>query len=271
VTSASTVPPSEASTTDFSSLASVAGRVAIVTGAGQGIGRVLASALAANGAVSVIAELNAEKANAVAGAIRRAGGRALALAADVANPESVELMARRTFDEFGRIDVLINNAGILSTLKMRPFCEIPLEEWESVLRVNVTGVMLACRAVVPFMQKAKWGRIINMSSASVLLGRPNYLHYTTSKAALIGMTRSMARELGGYGITVNALMPGAIQTEIPRETVTPEQRQAITAMQCIQRVEVPEDIIGAVLFLASEGSRFMTGQTMNVDGGAAHI
>ncbi len=180
-------------------------------------------------------------------------------------------MAAATLDAFGRIDVLINNAGIFSTLAMRPFEEIPLAEWEAVLRVNVTGAMLCARAVTPAMRRAQWGRIINMSSGSILLGRPNYLHYTTSKAALVGMTRSMARELGRDGITVNAILPGAVETEIPRQTVTPEQRARITSLQCVPRAQVPDDLVGVVLFLASEGSAFMTGQSLNLDGGATHL
>jgi len=256
---------------DFDSLTGVEGRVVIVTGAGQGIGRVFAHAFAAYGAVAVVADLDAGKAQEVAQEIRRQGGQAMAAAVDVGSDESLQAMARVVFDAYGRIDVLVNNAGIFSTLAMRPFWEIPLDEWNQVMHVNITGVMLASRAVVPYMRQARWGRIINMSSASILMGRPNYLHYTTSKAALVGMTRSMARELGEDYITVNAVMPGAVQTEIPRATVTAGQREAIVARQCVPRPQVPQDLVAAVLFLASEGSRFMTGQTMNLDGGASHI
>jgi NAD(P)-dependent dehydrogenase (short-subunit alcohol dehydrogenase family) len=262
---------SEVDAIDIRALTGIEGRVAIVTGAGQGIGRAFARALGAAGGIPVIAERNMERGQAVAKEIEQTGGRAIAVETDVADLASVQAMVERTVGELGRIDILINNAGIFSTLTMRPFEEIPLDEWDEVMRVNVTGVMLGCRAVLPHMRRAKWGRIINMSSGSVLLGRPNYLHYTTSKAALIGMTRSMARELGGDGITVNAIMPGAVKTEIPRRTVTPEQRARITAMQCIPRVQEPVDLVGAMLFLASEGSRFMTGQSINIDGGATHL
>jgi len=256
---------------DVDALRGIEGRVAIVTGAGQGIGRTFAKALAQADAISVIAERNAERGEAVAAEIRQSGGRALAIETDVAMPESLEAMAQRVAQEFGRIDILINNAGVFSTLAMRPFEQIPLDEWEAVMRVNITGAMLGCRAVLPHMRRAKWGRIINMSSGSILLGRPNYLHYTTSKAALIGMTRSMARELGADGITVNAILPGAVVTEIQRETVTPEQRTRITSLQCIPRAQVPNDLVGVMLFLASEGSGFMTGQSLNLDGGATHL
>jgi 3-oxoacyl-[acyl-carrier protein] reductase len=259
------------STINFSALTGVQDRVVIITGAAQGIGRVFAHAFAAYGAVVVVADLNIAKARTVAGEIQARGGRAQAAEVDVGDHASLESMARNVFDAHGRIDVLVNNAGIFSTLDMRPFWEIPLEEWDQVIHVNITGVMYACRAVVPYMRRAGWGRIINMSSASVLLGRPNYTHYTTSKSSLIGMTRSMARELGHDSITVNAVMPGAVQTEIPRATVTPAQREAIVARQSVPRAQVPQDLVGAVLFLASEGSRFMTGQVMNLDGGAAYV
>src|SRR4029434_10386609 len=175
--------------------------------------------------------------------------------------------AKAVEGELGRIDILINNAAIFSTLEMRPFDQIPLEEWEAVLRVNVTGAFLCARAVVGAMRRAKWGRIINMASGAVTLGRPNYLHYITSKAALEGMTRSMARELGADGITVNSILPGATFTEIERKTVTPQQKERIISMQCVPRAETPEDLVCAVLFLASEASSFVTGQSINLDGG----
>ncbi len=245
-------------------------RVAVITGAGQGLGRAFAKALAQAGAVAIIAERNVERGEAVAAEIAAAGHRARVIATDVADPDSVARMAGSVADAFGRLDILINNAAIFSTLEMRPFDEIPLAEWEAVLKVNVTGAFLCARAVVPAMRQAKWGRIINMASGAVTLGRPNYLHYITSKAALDGMTRALARELGPDGITVNAILPGATFTEIPRATVTPEQKQRIVAMQCIPRAQTPEDLIGTILFLASDASAFLTGQAITVDGGATH-
>lgn len=249
---------------------SLAGRVAVVTGAGQGLGRAFAKAFAATGAVAVIAERNGERGEAVAAEIAAAGGKARAITTDVADPASLESMMTIVERAYGRVDILINNAAIFSTLDMRPFEQIPLAEWEAVLKTNVTGPFLCCRAVLPVMRRAKWGRIVNMASGAVTLGRPNYLHYITSKAALVGMTRSMARELGGDGITVNAILPGAIFTEIERKTVTPEQKERIVAMQCIPRSEVPEDLVGTVLFLASDASAFLTEQALTVDGGATH-
>jgi 3-oxoacyl-[acyl-carrier protein] reductase len=242
-------------------------RVVIVTGAGQGIGRVFAKAFAKAGARVVIAEVNESKAEAVAEEILRENGQVLAVTTDVADPASIEEMIGVVEDEWGRIDVLINNAGIFSTLEMRPFDQIPLDEWERVLRVNLTGPFLCARAVLPAMRRAQWGRIINVASGAVRLGRPNYLHYIATKAALAGMSLSMAREVGKEGITVNAILPGATFTEIERKTVTPEQKERIVAMQCIPRPEVPEDLVGAVLFLASDASRFVTGQSINLDGG----
>jgi NAD(P)-dependent dehydrogenase (short-subunit alcohol dehydrogenase family) len=242
-------------------------RVIIITGAGQGIGRVFAKAFAKVGARVVIAELNEQRAEAVAEEILRADGQVLAITTDVADPASIEETVRIVENEWARVDVLINNAGIFSTLEMRPFDQIPLDEWERVLRVNLTGPFLCARAVLPAMRRAKWGRIINIASGAVRLGRPNYLHYIATKAALAGMSLSMARELGADGITVNAILPGATFTEIERKTVTPEQKQRIVAMQCIPRAEVPEDLVGAVLFLASDASAFVTGQSINLDGG----
>lgn len=245
-------------------------RVAVVTGAGQGIGRVFARSLAAAGHAVVIAERNAARADAVAAEIGAAGGTALPVETDVASEPSVEAMASAAVERFGRLDVLVNNAAIFSTLEMRPFDRIPLEEWEQVLKVNVTGPFLCARAVLPAMRQGGFGRIINIASAAVTLGRPNYLHYIASKAALVGMSRSMARELGADGITVNAILPGATYTEVERKTVTPEQKQRIVAMQCIPRPQVPEDLVGALLFLASDAAGFVTGQALTVDGGATH-
>src|SRR5215468_7893134 len=250
--------------------ASLDGRVAIITGAGQGIGRAFAKAFAAEGAIPIIAERNRERGEAVAAEIVAASGQARAITTDVADPKSVAAMAKEVEAAYGRIDILINNAAIFSTLEMRPFDQIPLQEWDQVLRVNVTGPFLCSRAVVPAMRRAQWGRIINMASGAVSLGRPNYLHYIASKGALDAMSRSMARELGRDGITVNAILPGATFTEIERKTVSPEQKERIIAMQCIPRAEGPEDLVGTVLFLASGASGFLTGQAITVDGGATH-
>jgi 3-oxoacyl-[acyl-carrier protein] reductase len=243
------------------------GRVAIVTGAAQGLGRAFAGRLHQEGARVAVADLDLDRATAVCAEL---GDRnALAVQVDVANPDSVGLMAERVREEFGVIDTLVNNASIFSTLEMRPFDQIPLEEWDLVMGVNVRGAFLCSRAVVPGMRSVGKGKIINISSATVFIGRPHYLHYVTSKAAVIGLTRALATELGPAGITVNAITPGATETEVPRRTVTPAQVEKIIASQAIKRRERPADLVGTVAFLASSDSDFITGQTINVDGGAA--
>ncbi len=248
----------------------VTGRVVIITGAGQGIGREYARQFAAGGAHAIIAEANLERARAVEAEITAAGGSALAIHTDVGDPASVEAMVAEVTRTHGRVDVLVNNAGIFTSLKMKPFEEIPFDEWERVLRVNITGCYLTARAVTPSMRAQNWGRIINITSGSVPLGVRNYLHYVTSKSALIGMTNSMARELGAVGITVNAVQPGGTFTEVPRETLTDEGKARLIASQCIPREEVPMDLVGLVMFLSSPAASFITGQTIAVDGGLTH-
>jgi 3-oxoacyl-[acyl-carrier protein] reductase len=250
---------------------SPASRVVVITGAAQGLGRAYAIRFAKEGHRVVILDLQTQALERVALELRALGATCLALTVDVSDVGSVERAAAAIEQEFGRCDVLVNNAAIFSTITMRPFEQIPVDEWVRVLNVNITGTFLMTRAVVPLMRRHRWGRVINVSSAAFLMGRPNYLHYTTSKAALVGMTRSLARELGPDGITVNALLPGATDTEIPRETVTPEQKRQQIAMRCIQREEGPQDLEGVVSFLASDDSAFVTGQSLVVDGGYCFV
>jgi 3-oxoacyl-[acyl-carrier protein] reductase len=242
-------------------------QVAIVTGGGQGLGRAFALAFAAEGARVVIAERNAERAAAVAEEIEAAGGQALAIATDVASEESTQAMAATTLERWGRIDVLLNNAAIFSTIKMRPFDQIPVQEWDDLMAVNVRGVWLCCKAVAPAMREQRRGKIINIASVVFDLGRANYLHYVASKGAVIGITRGVASELGDYGVNVNAISPSSTQTEVPRETVTREGAVAFAQNQTIKRVQAPADLVGTAIFLASSDSDFITGQTINVDGG----
>lgn len=249
---------------------SVAGRVVIITGSGQGIGREYAREFAAAGAIPVVTDVNEAGVERVAKEIEGAGGTVLAHPADVSDPAAVERLAEAVLDEYGRIDALINNAAIFSSLKMRRFDRIPFEEWERVIKVNVTGCYLMARAVLPAMLQAQWGRIVNIMSGAVPLGVPNYLHYVTSKAALVGMTNALARELGPEGITVNAVQPGGTFTEIERETVTLEGKARVIANQCIHRAGVPMDLVGLLIFLATEASGFITGQTIACDGGLTH-
>jgi 3-oxoacyl-[acyl-carrier protein] reductase len=245
----------------------LAGRVAIVTGAGQGIGRTYAQRLVAEGAGVVVAELNETTGKAVTEGLAAGGGRALFVRTDVADEASCREMAAATVRQFGRIDVLVNNAAVFSTIRMKPFWELSVAEWDELMAVNARGVWLASKAVVPQMQAQRAGRIINMSAGVVFNGRPHYLHYVASKGAVLSMTRAMARELGDFGITVNCITPGATYTEVPRETVTHDQKAAITRMLCLKRPEEPADLAGTVVFLASDDAAFITGQTINVDGG----
>jgi 3-oxoacyl-[acyl-carrier protein] reductase len=249
----------------------LAGKVAIITGAGQGIGRAYARRFTDEGSSVVIAELNAETGTAVADEIRRAGGKAVFVRSDVTDEASCQSMAKAALDSFGRIDVLVNNAAIFATIQMKPFWELTQAEWDPLMAVNLKGPWLASKAVFPAMRSQGGGAIINISSAAYLLGRPNYVHYVASKAGILGLTRSMAREVGPFNIRVNAITPGPTYTEVPRATVTPEQKQAMINAQCIKRPEVPEDLVGIVAFLASDDAAFITGQTFNVEGGLTHL
>jgi 3-oxoacyl-[acyl-carrier protein] reductase len=241
--------------------------VALVTGAGLGLGREISRRLAADGLTVIVSDKDGDRATAVSDEIQEAGGQARASVLDVADADEV----RRAVDELARatgtIDVLVNNAAVFSTLSMRAFDEIPIDEWDTVMKVNISGMFYCAQAVSPYMKKARRGRIINLSSSTVLMGRPHYLHYVTSKSAAIGFTRSLARELGEWGITVNALMPGATKTEIPRESVTDAQFDGLVAQQSIHELIGPTDIAAAVSFMASAQTRLMTGQIMVVDGG----
>jgi 3-oxoacyl-[acyl-carrier protein] reductase len=245
------------------------GTVAIVTGAGHGIGRAYARRLGVLGSSVVVADLDADATERVAAEITAAGGHALGIHVDVSDEAMVTRMAEETVRAFGRIDILINNAAIFLTVGMSrvAFDEIAVAEWDRMMSVNVRGTWLACKAVVPQMRRQAFGRIINISSGVVFMGRPHYLHYVASKGAVMAMTRAMARELGDFGINVNCITPGATYTEVPRETVTPEQRDAMVKLMCLKRPEVPKDLEGTVVFLASDDAAFITGQTINVDGG----
>ncbi len=245
----------------------LSGHTVIVTGGAQGIGRAFCEAFARAGANIVVADIDLDKANTVAQAI---GGAAIAWRVDVRDAQSQSGLVGHAIGRFGRIDVLVNNAALFSTLEVKPFEAITLSEWNAVLTVNITGVFLGCQAVAPVMRAAGYGRIINMSSVAQRMGRPNYLHYIASKGAVEAMSRSLARELGPSGITVNAILPGAIETEIPRATVTAQQKERIVASQCVPRGGVPADIVSTALHLASPWSAFVTGQSFIVDGGVVH-
>ena len=246
-------------------------RVVIITGAGQGIGRAYAHHFAAQGAIPIIAEFNAQAGRRVEAEVKEQGGRALFVETDVADEASSKTMAQAALDAFGRIDCLINNAAVFSRITMAPFWELPVDEWRRAMDVNITGAFLCARAVVPSMQERRFGRIINVSSATVIMGRENYLHYITSKSAMIGMTRAMARELGNWNVTVNTFWPGVTKTEIERPSVPAEVFERMTQMQSIKRLTHTDDLAHGVMFLCSDDAGFITGQSLQVDGGLTFI
>jgi NAD(P)-dependent dehydrogenase (short-subunit alcohol dehydrogenase family) len=231
------------------------GKVAIVTGGAQGIGAAIADGLAAEGAIVVVADLNPPE-----------GG----IGADVSDEDDVGRMVDETLDRQGRLDILINNAGLYASLAMRPFTEIPLEEWRQVMDVNVASMFLTCRAAVPVMRaQGDGGKIVNISSGTPFRGVPFLLHYVTSKGAIVALTRALAKELGKDGIHVNCVAPGFTMSagvEAHPEVVE-KLRDVSVAARTIQRDQVPEDVVGAVVFLCSAQADFITGQTMVIDGG----
>ena len=242
-------------------------RVVIITGGGQGIGRGYAHHFAAQGAIPVIAELDGKNGDSVRREIEHLGGIAYAFETDVGSMSDVSDMIDATLKAAGRIDVLINNAAVFSKITMAPFWELPLEEWDRAMQVNVTGSFYCARAVVPVMQEAKWGRIVNVTSGTVALGSANYLHYITSKSAMIGMTRSMARELGPWDVTVNTFWPGIIKTEVPRPSAPDAVFEMFRDQQCLPRLTTIEDLAKPMLFLCSEEAKYITGQILEPDGG----
>src|SRR5215510_4747147 len=244
-------------------------RTVIITGGGKGIGKVYAQEFARVGARVVAADIDEPAAKAVAETISEEGLAALGLGVDIASEESTKAMASAALDRYGSIDVLINNASLMSVLPRRSWLEIPVEEWDRVMAVNLRGMFLSCRAVFPAMKTRQRGKIVNISSSRVWDGTPNRLHYTTSKAGVIGLTRALAREVGEFGVTVNAVTPGMTQSETQVQSSSGNYLAARVAGRAIERAQYPEDLVGAVMFLASPASDFMTGQTVNVDGGKA--
>jgi NAD(P)-dependent dehydrogenase (short-subunit alcohol dehydrogenase family) len=242
-------------------------KVVIVTGGAQGIGRAYCLRGAAEGARMVVADVADPKPTVTE--IEARGGQALGVECDVSREADTQRLATETLARFGRIDVLVNNAAVYGTLKRRPFMEIPVEEWDRVMAVNLRGLFLCARAVFPTMKAQGGGVIINIASSTFFKGVPDYIHYTTSKGGVIGFTRSLARELGPFGIRVNAIAPGFTLSGENEKNISEERKQANIQMRMLKRAEVPDDVVGTFVFLASDDSAFITGQTILVDGGAS--
>jgi NAD(P)-dependent dehydrogenase (short-subunit alcohol dehydrogenase family) len=240
-------------------------KVVIVTGGAAGLGRAFARGFAKAGARIVVADIDGVGAEAAAALIREEGGQAMACRVDVADEGSTLAMAAETLAAFGAIDALVNNAAVYAGLKRRPFHEIPVEEWDRVMAVNLRGPFLCARAVFPHM-RGRGGRIVNISSATVMSGSPMWMHYVASKGGVIAMTRVMAREMGAHNINVNALAPGFTLTEASLGMMENAATYGVDR-GALTRAATPDDMVGAALWLASPLSGFMTGQTLVVDGG----
>ena len=244
---------------------SLEGKVAVVTGGGGGLGTAICARLASEGAAVAVVDREIQKAEKVADALTSGGGRGLAVEADVSNKGSVEAMAKRVVGELGSLDVLINNAAIYPR---RAWTEIEEEEWDRVMAVNLKGYFLCARAAFPHMQERGWGRIVNVSSITFFVGWSLLLDYVTSKGGIVGFTRTLARETGPDGVTVNAIAPGAFPTDA--EKIHPDQEgynRWVLEQQSVKRRGTPEDIGNLVAFLASDQASFISGQTIGIDGG----
>jgi 3-oxoacyl-[acyl-carrier protein] reductase len=248
------------------SVDSLEGRVAIVTGGHRHLGRAYSVALAEAGASVVVADV--ADATGVVQEIRERGGSAEAIHVDVTDRGSTESMAAFAVERFGTIDVLVNNAGYFKQAYRGSWTDIDLAEWDRSFAINVRGVWLCCRAVVPYMRERRYGKIVNIGSTTVWKGTVGFLHYVSAKASIIGLTRALSREVGDDGICVNTLCPDYVpDDEMLR--ANPDLDAFVVSQRVLKRTEVPEDMLGAVRFLAGAGSDFMTGQTVLVNGGVA--
>jgi NAD(P)-dependent dehydrogenase (short-subunit alcohol dehydrogenase family) len=248
------------------------GKVAIITGAARGLGQEFAVRLAAEGACVVASDVR--DCDETVGQITNAGGRALGLHQDVADMDSCQAAADKAISEFGRIDILVNNAALYGGLKGGRFDSLDPDEWNRTMDVNVTGIWQCCKAVVPAMREVGGGSIINITSLAAVYGLAYALHYTVSKAAVIGITRGLARELGRDWIRVNSIGPSAVMTEGTVEFFgdkLEKGKQIIASQQSLNRNLEAADLAGTVLYLAGDQSKFVTGQTVMVDGGTVYL
>ena len=242
------------------------GKVAVVTGAAQGIGRAYALALAAEGASVATVDVQSDGAENVAEEIRSSGGSAVAAVADVGDQASTEQMAEVVTQAFGGIDILVNNAAVYAGLKLGDPFAVDVAEWDRVMAVNVRGPWLCSRAVAPSMRSRGGGRIVNQSSVAAW-GGPSLLHYAVSKAGVIGLTRSLAKFLGPDKITVNAIAPGFMETDSTLSIIPADRLEQLIVMQPVRRMGTPDDLTGALVYLCSDEAAFVTGQVLIVDGG----
>jgi NAD(P)-dependent dehydrogenase (short-subunit alcohol dehydrogenase family) len=245
---------------------SLEGKVVIITGAAGGLGRVFALAFADADASVAAADINESGALETAALIQARGGRAMGLRVDVSDETSTKQMAEKVTLEFGGIDVLVNNASIYAGLERKPFFELEVAAWDRVMNVNLKGPWLCAKAAYAHLKASGAGKIINISSATVHSGSPNWAHYVASKGGVIALTRAMAREAGNDGITVNAIAPGFTLTDASLGLIENAESYGVTR-GALKRAQQPEDVVGAALFLASSASEFITGQTLIVDGG----
>ncbi len=244
------------------------GRVAIVTGGARGIGRAYCLGLANEGSAVAVADL--ADASETVEEITAAGGRAMPVRVDVSDETSTKEMADRVQAQFGRIDALVNNAAYYTTMVHAPFDELEVDEWDKAFAINVRGPWLCARAVAPHMRARGYGKIVNIASMTVNDGTPFMMHYVATKAAVTGLTRGLARELGADGIAVNTVTPDYIPHDREYASKQPEWLEDwIIGRRCFKRGEVPEDMVGAVVFLAGPWSDFITGQNIAVNGGSA--
>lgn len=242
------------------------GRVIIVTGGAKGIGLAYCRGLAAEGATVVVADQSDSRG--VAAELEDSGAQAMSVQVDVSDEAQTEAMAAATVDAYGRVDGLVNNAAFYMAATRAPFWELSADEWDRCFSVNVRGAWLCARAVVPAMRDHRGGRIVNVASMTVHDGTPNFLHYVSSKSAIWGLTRAMARELGGFGIAVNTITPDYIPHDEAYSSPQPEVDSAIRVRRAFSRTQVPEDMVGTLIYLMSPLSDFVTGQNVWVNGGS---